>query len=48
MRLRRPGISSIHANDPDQGSRQILSAEDAADELEEEDDEDCDLDDDVG
>lgn len=41
-------ISSIHADDPDQGSRQILSAEDAADELEDEEEDDCDLDDDVG
>lgn len=48
MGLSRPGISSIPAEHPDQGQRQILSAEDAADELEEEDDEDCDLDDDVG
>ncbi len=43
----RPGVSSVHADDSQPSSRVILSAEDAADEYEDEEDE-CDLEDDDG
>ena len=42
--MHRPGVSSWHPSEADHSSRRILSADDAADEVEEEE-EDCDLDD---